>query len=575
MKHFPKTLLAILAAAVISLGGIYVPYQVEAAAEQKLVPGDLAAGDRFGNAVAIDGDIAIVGAQGTADSMGAVYIFTRSGGTWSQQAKLTPADGAAGDYFGNCVAISGETVAVGAYGNDAKRGAVYVFVRNGSAWSQQAKLTAGDAETSDQFGGCVAVDGDTVITGTALRADYTGAAYVFTRSGGTWSQQAKLVALDAAAGDRFGNAAAISGNTAVVGAYTKAGSAIKDAGAAYVFTRSGDTWSQQAKLTGSDSAAFDVFGVCVALNTETVFVGAKDNDSSRGAVYTFTQSGGVWSQQAKLLASPSNPNTYFGRSIAVDGDTLAVSRAFGAGITYLFTRSAGSWSQRVALGGSDALTGDWYASAVDISGDTLLAGAHAKDGKGAVYFYTSLLPPVVASAAAAPGPQATTLSASLSSMGSATSVSVSFEYGPSVEYGSTTPTQPMTTAGTFSAVISGLAPNTMYYFRVKADGGIAGLFYSPRVSFTTTQGTTPVTTATGTTSATSTPPPTGTTATTTTGQTTTSATGTTTTPVTTGTTTTTTPPPDDGGGFPWWLIIGVGAGLIAGVIYYIYRKSRG
>jgi hypothetical protein len=445
-------------------------------------------------------------------------------------------------------------------------------MRNGSTWELQAKLTAGDAETSDQFGGCVAVDGDTIVAGATLKADSTGAAYVFTRSGGTWSQQAKLVALDAVVGDRFGNAAAIDGNTAVVGAYTRAGST----GAAYVFTRSGETWSQQAKLTGSDSAAFDIFGEYVALATETVFVGAKDNDSSRGAVYAFTRSGGVWSQQAKLLASNSAPNTYFGRSIAVDGDTLAVSRAFGAGITYLFTRSAGTWSQRVALGGSDAVVGDWYAASVDISGDTLVAGARDKDGKkGAVYFYTSLLPPAAISAPVTSlGPQSATLNASLTSFGSAATVNVSFEYGID-DYDHTTPPQAMTATGAFSAVVSGLTPGKTYYFRAKADGGSAGIAYSQGTTFTTTQGATTATTTgtttsstAGTTSATL-PPTTGvttsTTNSTTSGGTTTS--GATSTP-------TTTTAPSDGSGIPWWLIIGVAAGLVGGVIYYVYRKSK-
>ncbi len=251
---------------------------------------------------------------------GSAYVFVRSGTTWSQQAKLTAFDAAAIDQFGYSVAISGDTAIVGAYGDDdagSASGSAYVFVRSGTTWSQQAKLTALDAAASDQFGYSVAISGDTAIVGAYLDDDAgsaSGSAYVFVRSGTTWSQQAKLTASDGAASDLFGYSVAISGDTAIVGAYgdDDAGS---DSGSAYVFVRSGTTWSQQAKLTALDAAAVDCFGYSVAISGDTAIVGAyldDDAGSASGSAYVFVRSGTTWSQQAKLTASDGAASDQFG-----------------------------------------------------------------------------------------------------------------------------------------------------------------------------------------------------------------------------------------------------------------------
>src|SRR6266498_4582739 len=211
--------------------------------------------------------------------------------TLSQEAKLTAGDAASGDQFGAAVGISGETAVVGAPVDDTaagpNAGSAYVFVRSGTGWSQQAKLTASDAAAGDIFGFSVAVTGDTVVVGASGDNMLAGSAYVFVRSGTGWSQQAKLTASDAASGDRFGAAVGISGDTAVVGA--QFGDTI--AGSAYVFVRSGTSWSQQAKLTASDAAAFDFFGAAVAISGDTVVVGALADDtdagSNAGSAYVF------------------------------------------------------------------------------------------------------------------------------------------------------------------------------------------------------------------------------------------------------------------------------------------------
>ncbi|HEV2668857.1 MAG TPA: FG-GAP repeat protein, partial [Blastocatellia bacterium] len=210
---------------------------------------------------------------------GAIYPVTIDP-TLTQQQKLLVSDGAVLDRFGNSVAISGETVVVGAALDDdaagLDQGAAYVFVRNGGGWNLQQKLLASDAESIDRFGFSVAISGETVIVGafadTGAAGDRQGSAYVFVRSGAVWSQQQKLEASDAAAGDFFGFSVAISGETVVVGAPFHDDAAGADQGAAYVFVRSGGVWSQQQKLLASDAGAVDVFGASVAISGETVVV---------------------------------------------------------------------------------------------------------------------------------------------------------------------------------------------------------------------------------------------------------------------------------------------------------------
>jgi hypothetical protein len=362
----------------------------------KLLASDAQANDNFGWSVAVSGDTAVIGARLEAtggSNAGAVYVFTRSGGSWTQQAKLLASDAQSSDYFGDSVAVSGDTAVIGAYGEatgGSNAGAVYVFTRSGGAWVEQAKLMASDAQSSDYFGYSVAVSGDTAVIG-AYREDTggsdAGAAYVFTRSGGAWVEQAKLMASDAQSSDRFGGSVAVSGDTAVIGArYEDTGGS--DAGAAYVFTRSGGSWTQQAKLMASDAQSSDYFGGSVAVSGDTAVIGASREDtggSNAGAVYVFTRSGGAWVEQAKLLASDAQANDNFGDSVAVSGDT-AVIGAYGeatggsnAGAVYVFTRSGGSWTQQAKLLASDAQSSDYFGGSVAVSGDTAVIGASNAD----------------------------------------------------------------------------------------------------------------------------------------------------------------------------------------------------
>lgn len=292
----------------------------------------------FGSSVSISGDTAVVGAYpddhaGGVDA-GSAYVFVRSGGVWIQQAKLTADDAAAGDKFGISVSISGDTAVVGAYMDDhaggSDAGSAYVFVRSGTVWTQQAKLIALDSAATDYFGYSVALSGETAIVGAYLD-DHAGgidagSAYVFTRSGTVWTQQAKLTATDAAAADQFGFSVAVSGETALVGANLD-NTPISDAGSAYVFVRAGMVWTQQARLTASDAGSVDLFGCSVALSGDTALVGARFDDAplgNAGSAYVFTRSGTSWTQQAKLVASDAAMTDEFGYSVAVSGDTALV-----------------------------------------------------------------------------------------------------------------------------------------------------------------------------------------------------------------------------------------------------------
>jgi hypothetical protein len=362
----------------------------------KLVASDAVGGDQFGVSVAVSGDTAVIGARLEAtggSGAGAAYVFTRSGGSWTQQAKLLASDAQSSDYFGYSVAVSGDTAVIGAYGEDtggSDAGAVYVFTRSGGSWTQQAKLLASDAQSSDYFGDSVAVSGDTAVIGAYgedTGGSYAGAAYVFTRSGGSWTQQAKLLASDAQSSDQFGVSVAVSGDTAVIGAYREATGG-SGAGAAYVFTRSGGAWTQQAKLLASDAQANDYFGVSVAVSGDTAVIGAYREDtggSSAGAAYVFTRSGGAWVEQAKLLASDAQSSDYFGVSVAVSGDTAVIGAyqedtgGSSAGAAYVFTRSGGAWVEQAKLLASDAQSSDYFGYSVAVSGDTAVIGASNAD----------------------------------------------------------------------------------------------------------------------------------------------------------------------------------------------------
>ena len=280
--------------------------------EFKILADDGASGDNFGNSVSISGETAIVGASqdgDKGDNSGSAYIFVRNGLTWAEQAKLIASDGAPGDRFGGSVSISGDTAIVGAYGDGDKgedSGSAYIFVRNGSTWTQQVKLTASDGAYNDNFGKAVSILGETAIVGAPGAQSSKGAAYVFVREGGSWTQQAKLTASDGAMYNYLGYSVSISGDTAIVGARGDDDNG-DSSGSAYIFVRNGVTWTEQAKLIASDGAENDNFGNSVLISGETAIVGAALDDDKgdlSGSAYIF----GLDSDTSSEVGADSLPN---------------------------------------------------------------------------------------------------------------------------------------------------------------------------------------------------------------------------------------------------------------------------
>jgi hypothetical protein len=249
----------------------------------RIAPANLAAGDTFGTAIAVEGDTLIATAPGP--EPGAVYVFVANGTSWTQQAKLTPTGGVADERFGIAASLSGDRVAVGADRANGGRGAVYVFVRNGTAWSQETRLIASDGVAHDAFGASVALDGDTLLAGAPVKRRVgaatwaNGAAYVFTRDGSGWAERTKLEDAAGANGDMFGFSVDLAGTRAIVGVPFAA----SDQGHAWVYTGSGSTWTQETELSATGGAPGDQFGWSVALGDDAIFVGAPFAGTFTGA----------------------------------------------------------------------------------------------------------------------------------------------------------------------------------------------------------------------------------------------------------------------------------------------------
>ena len=256
---------------------------------------------------------------------GSAYIFKYNGSSWIQQSKLTASDGAAEDYFGISVSISGDYAVVGARCDDdhgGNSGSAYIFKYNGISWIQQSKLTASDGAANDYFGSSLSIGGDYIIVGTYdddMGID-SGSAYIFKRDGTTWIQQQKLLASDGFEGDWFGSSVAISGDYALVGARYDDVNLIC-IGSAYIFRRDGTTWIQQQKLLASDGLAYDYFGNSVGISGDYAIVGTSQA-STHGSAYIFKYNGSAWIEQTKLIASDGANEDYFGVAVSISGNSV-------------------------------------------------------------------------------------------------------------------------------------------------------------------------------------------------------------------------------------------------------------
>lgn len=311
----------------------------------KLVAPDPIAIGYFGRSVAISGNTAVIGMEGDDDACpgypncvsGAAYVYVKANDLWELQAKLRAHDSMGGDYFGHAVAISGDTIVVGSYQSDlpgaGNTGAAYVFVRDNGVWTQQAKLVPSDPRPQLWFATAVAISADTAVIGAPYDSPTFpmyrfGSAYVYVRKGNEWTQQAKLQAPDAASNDYFGRTVAVSNDTIAVSAYLDDVNGLTDAGSAYVFKRSEGNWTMETKLTASDAKAADWFGRHLALEGSTLIVGAPHHATPAGlyagSAYLYVNDGSNWTHQATLAATDGAYGDYFGESVALSGETVLI-----------------------------------------------------------------------------------------------------------------------------------------------------------------------------------------------------------------------------------------------------------
>ena len=341
----------------------------------------------------IVGDSVVVGAH----RVDIAKIYVGNGKKWKEQAELNSGReaalfGWAVSLTGRHDRASAHTAIVGAPSDShagAKAGSAYIFVRSGDIWKQQAKLAAPDPEDKDAFGFAVSIDRNTAIVGVPMDDDAgndSGSAYIFVRDGVAWRQQAKLAPQDLVGFDAFGGAVFVHGNTAIVGANGHSHNGLRFAGAAYVFVREGTTWVEQAKLTADDAASSDSFGKSVALFNDTIVVGAPladvDGKKDAGAAYVFAREGGTWKRQVKLIRKSERKGDQFGSGVAVAGN-IAIVGAAGAdetgvssGAAYGFARVDGVWEEKKKVlpeeEGPRISFGAWVA----ISADMVVVSAH-------------------------------------------------------------------------------------------------------------------------------------------------------------------------------------------------------
>jgi len=412
MKIIPaRRVIRLIARVVLYVGfGVFQARHVSAT-ETKLISSDSKTFDNFGCAVSTNGTMAIVGAyskQGVLGDDGAVYVFVRSGSTWAAPYRLLPdVPGWPSRHFGAAVAMDGTTAVVGApWATDG--GSAYVFYHDGSGWTQQSRLVGSPTDSGENFGRSVAISGDTVIVGANYEDHGTvqsaGAAYVFKRSGTVWSKQARLISSDAQANQWFGYSVAVSGDTAVVGGHPVSGAT---AGWAYVFQRSGSTWTQRERLTESDSSD------AIAVDDRTVVVGDKWDWNVGVYAYQDTSVAGDWSSlnTTRIGAAQTHAGDFFGSALAIDGDTLVVgAESASSGAAYRYKWNGSTWTLDKTLIASDGAFADNFGVSVAISGNITIVGADMADGgdssSGAAYAY-QIGPPPTPTASPTPTPTPT------------------------------------------------------------------------------------------------------------------------------------------------------------------------
>ena len=367
--------------------------------------------DSFGDAVGLSGNTALMGAFWDGDNgnmSGSAYVFRFDGTTWVQAQKLLASDGQSGDWFGRTVAIEGDTAMVAAlfHIHGDVTGSVYVFRNDGLGWIQQQELLASDRAAGDGFGFSVAIDGHTAVIGAPADDDdgfSSGSAYVFRYNPKTlqWIEEQKLTASDAAAGDNFGVSVAVDRNTAAIGAFGDDDNGVSS-GSAYVFRFDGLSWVEETKLLASDGTASDHFGSSASISGDAALIGARDADHngvSSGTAYVFRRDpvASAWVQEQELVPSDAQGGDLFGISVALDGDTALVGAEFvdevgsDYGAAYVFRFNGGSWIEQQKLLPDPGLWTAFFGRSVALDGDTAVVGAHGEATQsGSAYVFAGL-----------------------------------------------------------------------------------------------------------------------------------------------------------------------------------------
>ena len=359
--------------------------------------------DNLGWTVAISGDVAVAGAPGRDDAAtdaGAVFVYRRTSGVWALEAVLHASDAASGAQFGAGVDVSGDVIAVGAPRADGRgtdSGKVYVFRRVGASWLQEAAVLAASTTQYDYFGDDVAIDGDTMIVGAYAddpQGTSSGSAAVFRRIGGVWTEESPIISDDGQLAESFGFDVDLDGNTALVGA--PSADAYGDGtygGSAYVFRRAGTTWTQESELRPSDHAEFDNFGHAVSIHGDLAIVGNSGHDHAGiavGAAYIYRFDGTDWFEEVELLPSAPTPYDAFGLAVAIEGDTALVG-AFGVhpgdiplGVVYIYRHNGSAWLEDTVMRApdADAMRFEW---SLDFQGETAVIGGRAENQLGVAH----------------------------------------------------------------------------------------------------------------------------------------------------------------------------------------------
>lgn len=384
-----------------------------------LTPSQSFSNDWFGYSIAVSGDTVVVGAfDANTEQFGAVYVYVKPSGGWTnmtQVAKLTSSDNGQG--FGTSVAISGNTIAVGAantsnfHSATSTPGAVYVFVKPAAGWAdatESAKLTASDGQSGDALGNSVSISGGTIAAGAFFAPDhqgndFAGKAYVFVRPASGWTgnlhETAILTASDSQLLNYMGASISISGNTVVAGSYGHN----NFQGTAYLFVAPSGGWSsmtETAQLTASDGKSSADFGFSSSISGNTVVIGAVNALGGRGAAYVFVKPAGGWvsaTQTAELHAANATSGDSFGQSASISGNIVVIGAPAAnvgtnslQGAAYVFIKPASGWTdstRSIEISASDGASNDAFALSVSISGTTVVAGAIKGVTPGAAYVF--------------------------------------------------------------------------------------------------------------------------------------------------------------------------------------------